>query len=116
MQSDHELLLSAYANFNAREIDAVLEKMHPNVDWPNGMEGGRVHGRQGVREYWTRQWKLVDPHVEPIDFRTDGPGKTTVTVHQVVRSLEGDVLVDQIVEHVYFIEGGLIRKMDIGSE
>jgi hypothetical protein len=116
MQSDRELLISAYANFNARKLDAVLESMHADVDWPNGMEGGRVHGHEGVREYWTRQWGLVDPHVEPVGFREAAPGKTTVTVHQVVRNLDGDVLVDQMVEHVYFIEGRLIRRMDIGGE
>jgi SnoaL-like domain len=113
MQTDRELLISAYANFNARAVDAVLALMHNDVDWPNGMEGGRVHGHQGVREYWTRQWSLIDPHVEPMDFRSDEPGKTTVKVHQVVRSLEGEVIVDQMVEHAYLIEDGLIRRMDI---
>ncbi len=116
MENDREVLLAAYANFNARALDAVLENMHPNVDWPNGMEGGRVHGHQGVREYWTRQWSLIDPHVEPVGFRTDGPGKTTVTVHQIVRSLDGELLVDQMVEHAYLVEDGLIRRMDIGGE
>jgi ketosteroid isomerase-like protein len=116
MPNDQELLLAAYANFNARALDAVLALMHEDVDWPNGMEGGRVHGHQGVREYWTRQWGMIDPHVEPVGFRTEGPGKTTVTVHQVVRSVDGDVLVDQTVEHVYLIEGGFIRRMDIGGE
>jgi hypothetical protein len=32
------------------------------------MEGGYVHGREGVREYWTRQWAIVGPHVEPLSF------------------------------------------------
>jgi hypothetical protein len=116
MQSERELLTSAYANFNARELDAVLESMHADVNWPNALEGGRVHGHEGVSEYWTRQWSLVDPHVEPVGFREDGPGKTIVTVHQVVRSLDGNVLVDQMVEHAYFVEGGLIRRMDVGGE
>ncbi len=113
MRTDRELLLVAYTNFNARAIDAVLETMHPDVDWPNGMEGGRVHGHGGVREYWTRQWAMIDPHVEPVSFRADGPGKMTVTVHQVVRGLDGNLLLDQMVEHTYLIEGGLIRRMDI---
>jgi hypothetical protein len=29
------------------------------------MDGGYVHGREAVREYWTRQWTMVSPHVEP---------------------------------------------------
>ena len=91
MRTDRELLIAAYTNFNARAIDAVLDTMHPDVDWSNGMEGGRVHGHQGVREYWTRQWGMIDPHVEPVGFKTDEAGTTTVSVHQVVRSLDGDV-------------------------
>ena len=49
-----------------------------------------------------------------LSFRTDETGTTTVTVHQVVRGLDGSILVDQMVEHAYLIEDGLIRKMDIG--
>jgi hypothetical protein len=116
MHTDLELLRAAYSNFNTRALDKVLELMHEDVDWPNGMEGGRVYGHQGVRAYWTRQWSLIDPNVEPVGFRTDGPGKTTVTVHQVVRNMDGDVLIDQMVEHTYLIENGLIRKMDISNE
>lgn len=116
MRTNRELLIAAYSNFNARALDAVLALMHNDVDWPNGMEGGRVHGDQGVRDYWTRQWGMLDPHVEPVSFRTDDSGRTIVTVHQVVRSLSGDVLVDQMLEHAYLIEDGLIRRMDIGDE
>ena len=111
--AERELLIEAYAYFNARELDAVLRTMHANVDWPNGMEGGRVHGHDGVRQYWTRQWGILDPHVEPVRFRDEKPGVVAVSVHQVVRDLSGAVLVDQMVEHVYRIEDGLIREMRI---
>lgn len=114
--SDRELLISRYRNFNARVIDAVLKVMHPEVDWPNGMEGGRVLGHDGVREYWSRQWTLIDPHVEPVAFRSGEGGLITVSVHQVVRGLDGKVLADQMVEHAYHIEDGLIRSMHIGGE
>ncbi len=113
MAAYQDLLTAMYAQFNAREMDAVLERLHPEVDWPNGMEGGRVLGREGVRAYWTRQWGMIDPHVEPVGFAVDETGDTVVSVHQVVRDLEGKVLVDQIVSHVYTIEDGLIRRMEI---
>jgi hypothetical protein len=108
-----ELLTAAYSRFNARDLEGVLQLMHADVDWPNGMEGGRVHGHEGVREYWTRQWGMLDPHVEPVGFATDEAGDTAVSVHQVVRDLEGKVLVDQMVTHVYRLENGLIRSMEI---
>jgi hypothetical protein len=111
--SERDLLARIYAAFNNRDIDSVLAVMHPEVDWPNGMEGGRVHGHAAVRDYWTRQWGVVDPHVEPRRFTTDDAGQTVVDVHQVVRGLAGDVLSDRMVQHVYVLRDGLIRSMEI---
>jgi hypothetical protein len=87
--------------------------MHPDVDWPNAWEGGRVVGKGGVREYWTRQWSSLDPRVEPIEFVTDAQGRVIVNVRQVVRDLQGHVLFDGLVEHAYTFEGGLVRKMHV---
>jgi hypothetical protein len=108
-----DLITRTYAGFNARDIDGVLKVLHPDVDWPNGMEGGRVLGHAGVRDYWTRQWTLIDPHVEPTAIQTDASGLVIVDVHQVVRDLSGALLMDRMVQHVYTIEQGLITRMDI---
>ena len=113
MQEPRELLLGAYRDFNARAIDAVLARMHPDVVWPNGMEGGFVYGWQGVREYWTRQWEILDPTVEPLNIAEDENGRWVVDVHQVVRDREGKLLLDTTVRHAYQIENELIVRMDI---
>jgi ketosteroid isomerase-like protein len=108
-----ELLHRAYAAFNQREIESVLALMHSNVDWPNGMEGGRVLGTGAVREYWTRQFEVVDSYVEPKNFTTEADGRIAVHVHQVVRDRAGKLLADQMVQHVYEIRDGLIGSMEI---
>lgn len=113
MTADRDLLRRAYDAFNARDIDGALAVMHPDVEWPNGMEGGYVHGHGAVREYWTRQWRVIDPHVEPRSFGTDETGRIVVDVHQVVRDPTGRVTADQMVQHVYVIRDGLIRSMEI---
>ena len=113
MLADREILASAYNHFNARNIDAVLKTMHQNVDWPNGMEGGRLHGHSEVRDYWTRQWAVVDPHVEPVSFTTGSDGRIIVQVHQTVRDLAGNVILDQMIQHVYLLQDSLIRSMEI---
>ena len=107
------LLKRAYAAFNARDLDAALATMTGDVVWPNGMEGGVVHGHEGVRAYWTRQWGAVNPHVDPVDFKQDESGRIAVSVHQVVRDLSDNVLLDRMVEHVYSLKDGLIQSMDI---
>jgi hypothetical protein len=111
--SSIELIQRAYQSFNARDIDAALTTMQPDVEWPNGMEGGTVHGHAGVRQYWTRQWGMINPHVEPVTFHVDEDGRVRVGVHQVVRDLTGNVLLDRMVEHLYLLEGDLIRSMEI---
>jgi ketosteroid isomerase-like protein len=108
-----DLLRRVYAAFNRREIETVLAVMHADVDWPNGMEGGRVRGKDAVRDYWTRRFKTLDPRVEPQNFHTEPDGRVAVSVHQVVHDAAGNLLVDQIIQHVYEIRDGLICRMEI---
>jgi ketosteroid isomerase-like protein len=110
---EEELLRQAYAAFNARDIDGALGLLHPDVDWPNGMEGGREVGHDAVRAYWARQFGLIDSQVEPVRFDVDDEGRIMVDVHQVVRDLEGEVLSDGRVRHVYRFRDGLVARMDI---
>jgi ketosteroid isomerase-like protein len=111
--SGTELLKKAYAAFNARDLDGALATMQPDVIWPNGMEGGVVHGHAGVRAYWTRQWGMINPHVDPAGFNEESDGRIAVSVHQVVRELSGKVLMDRMVEHIYTLQDGLISSMEI---
>ena len=80
MSDDVELLRRVYELFNRRD-----------------MEGGHVHGRDGVRSYWKRQWAMVDPHVEPVEMSPSSEGEVTVKVHQAVRDLKGNPLADRMV-------------------
>ena len=107
------LIAQAYAAFNRRDIDSALALMTDNVSWPKASEGGRVVGKQEIRAYWTRQWKDFDPHVEPLEVIDREDGLTEVKVHQLVKSLNGDVLSDSEVWHIYTIGNGLIERMDL---
>jgi len=109
------LLHKLYAAFNARNIAAAVALMHPYVEWPNGIEGGRVDGHAGVCEYWTRQWALIDPRVNPQRFALDPDGRIVIDVHQVIRDLAGAVIADQMVRHIYRVSSGLIEQMEIGE-
>jgi ketosteroid isomerase-like protein len=113
MSDDVELLRRVYALFNGRDIESVLAAMHPDVVWANGMEDGHVHGRDEVRSYWKRQWAIVDPHVEPVEMSPNGEGEVSVKVHQVVHDLEGSLLADRLVTHVFQMRNGLIQRFDI---
>lgn len=120
MDSDIEVLKSIYDHFNARDIDAALAVLTDDVAWANGMEGGHVHGPQAVREYWTRQWTIVSPHVEPVSFRMAADDAILAEVRQSVFDLEGKPLLGQVhglrnktVEHIFRFRRGKIARFDI---
>jgi nuclear transport factor 2 (NTF2) superfamily protein len=112
-ENENKILRAAYRDFNARNLDAVLSLMARDVEWPNGWEGGFVYGHDGVRDYWTRQWAAVDPHVEPVEIHKLEDGRLAVKVHQVVHDHESKLLFDGFVRHVYRLQDGLIARMDI---
>ncbi len=114
--TSEELLRTMYDGFNARDIDAVLAAMTDDVDWPNAWEGARVHGHEEVRDYWTRQWAAIDPHVTPVGFQTRAGGdgvRIEVEVEQTVRDLDGQVVASGTVRHVYAMRAGLVARMDV---
>ncbi len=113
--NDHQLIEQAYDAFNARNIDAALKLMHPQVKWPRAWEGDHAIGHEEVCSYWTRQWQEIDPVVTPIHIGQQPDGTFTVTVHQVVRDLDGNLIFDGTVLHLYTISNGLIKQMVIGA-
>ena len=115
MADIRDVIEQAYAAFNARDIDGALSLMADDVSWPKASEGGTIVGKEEVRAYWTRQWGEFDPHVEPLSMRYEDDGKTRVAVHQIVKSLEGEMLSDTEVVHVFTMFGDLIAGMDLGD-
>ena len=47
--SEIALLRAAYAVFNARDMDAAVALMTPDVVWPKAFKGGFVRGPEEVR-------------------------------------------------------------------
>ncbi len=113
MANTQTLIAQAYSAFNRRDIGRALALMSETVSWPKASEGGRAIGKEEIRAYWTRQWQEFDPHVEPLEIIDRADGKTEVKVHQLVKSLGGEILSDTEVWHVYTLANGLIERMDI---
>lgn len=118
-----QIVREMYASFNARDIDGVLAVLADSVVWANGMDGGHVEGKEAVREYWTRQWAVVSPHVDPVDFKQAGDGAIVVRVRQTIRDLEGRPieeaihgLRDKTVGHVFHFEQDKVSRFDIADD
>ena len=114
MPDSQAVLRRAYRAFNARDLEAAVELMHPEVDWPNAWEGGRVVGRAAVRRYWSRQFHAISSEVEPQEFTEEPDGAITVDVHQVVHEASsGELISDSRVRHRYRFKNGLVVRMDV---
>ena len=123
MDEDIKVVERMYDRFNARDIDGVLIALTEDVAWANGMEGGHVHGHEAVRGYWTRQWAIVSPHVEPISFDRAPDRSIVVEVRQTIRDLHGRPLQDQsfaltdkTVGHIFSLHDGKVTRFDIRDE
>lgn len=117
MADTKTLIEQAYSAFNKRDIDGALAMMTEDVSWPKASEGGRVVGKEEIRAYWTRQWGEFNPHVEPLAISEEDGGQVVrVRVHQLVKSLQGEVLSDSEVLHVFTVNNGLIAAMELGNE
>ncbi|MCW4113757.1 nuclear transport factor 2 family protein [Aurantimonas sp. MSK8Z-1] len=120
MDAETDLLTRLYRRFNARDIDGVLADLADDVAWANGMDGGHVQGHEGIRDYWTRQWSMVDPHVEPVGFTRRADDVVVAEVLQTIRDLEGNPLEgqthglkDRTVLHVFRFRNGKVARFDI---
>jgi hypothetical protein len=113
MSSEEQMIESLYDRFNARDIEGVLSNLSENVVWANGMESTHVHGREAVRAYWTHQWQVINPRVNPLKVNTNTDGSILVEVHQIVDDLDGKLLLDEKVGHVFQVEGGKVKRFDI---
>lgn len=120
MDGDVKILERLYDRLNARDIDSVLTALTDDVVWANGMNGGHVHGHDALRGYWTRQWAMVDPHVEPLSFHRTADGAVIAEVLQTIRDLdcnplEGQThgLKDKTVGHIFRLRDGKVARFDI---
>jgi hypothetical protein len=120
MENGVELIKRLYEDFNARDIDSVLAMLTEDVMWANAMDGGHARGHEGIREYWTRQWSMVSPHVEPVGFRKVEDGSIFVEVVQTIRDLDGKLLQtqthglrDKTVDHIFQFKEGRVSRFDV---
>ncbi|WP_342645338.1 nuclear transport factor 2 family protein [Mucilaginibacter sp. CSA2-8R] len=108
-----ELIKKAYQAFNNRNIDTILQMMHSDIKWSRAWEGDYARGHDEVKAYWQRQWQEINPKVTPVTFVERTNGTLAVEVDQLVIDLEGRILFDGKVKHIYTIENGLLKQMDI---
>jgi ketosteroid isomerase-like protein len=102
-----------YAAINDGDIDAAIALMHPDVDWANGLEGGRARGHDAVRRYWEKIAASLALELTPLRIEADSKGRIVADTHQAIRDLDGKPLAHQRIRHVFTFRDGLIKRLDL---
>lgn len=111
--TDRDLLENAYAAYNRRDVDGLLELLTEDVDWPDG--DARLIGRAAVRRYWLHQFTQTRTHDEPVRFVALPPDRTVVHIDQTVRDRHGRVLSRGALRYSFTVREGLISRLDIAA-
>lgn len=114
MANDTEFIKHLYEDFNARNTDSILAKLTEDVMWANGVDGGYVHGHKDLKDYWERQWSILNPQIEPVSFRKTEDGSIFVDA-LFTGQCQGQThgFKDMPVGHVFHLKDGLVSRFDI---
>jgi ketosteroid isomerase-like protein len=105
-----------YKAFNDRDVGTLMDAMHPDVDWPNFLEGGRVRGRDALRQYWSEQFAMVQPEASPIEMLEVSGDRIVVRLHYLIKAMEGGgVWTDEITSNTFTFADDLVLSMDWGE-
>ena len=108
-----DLLAAAYAAYNRRDVDGLLELLTDDVDWPDG--DARLVGKAAVRRYWLDQFTGTRTHDEPVRFVDLAPDRIAVHLEQTVADRQGRVLSRGAFRYSFTVRDGLISRLDIGG-
>ncbi|ATQ42527.1 nuclear transport factor 2 family protein [Caulobacter mirabilis] len=112
MGEDEALVTRLYEALNRQDVDALVALVHPDVDWQDLLDGGRRHGPEAMRDYWTQQFAVIRPEVSPIAFERLPDGRLAVQVFMTIASIEGRPWEQGPARFAFTLDGGLIRRMD----
>ena len=108
------LVREAYSAYSSRDADRLLSLVHDDVGWPDD-DGGRLRGKEALREYWREQWTRVRVHDDPREVVPLDDGRVRVVIAQVVRDLGGVELSRGLVTHLLRLRDGRVQWLDIDT-
>jgi uncharacterized protein len=103
-----ELLRGAYQAFSRGEFEAVVDLLHPDVEWvppPSSLDPRPLRGREAVREYLSPNF-FEDQSAEPLEIVEDG-NRVLVVARVRARGRGSGIEIDQTVYHLFTIVDGL---------
>jgi uncharacterized protein len=102
-----EVVRAAYAAYSRGDVEAVLDLMHPDVEWhppPTSVDPHPIHGREAVREYLAPDF-FESQSAEPIEVIEEGDRILVVARVRAVGRGSG-VEIDSTTYHLWTVTEG----------
>jgi uncharacterized protein (TIGR02246 family) len=108
-----EIVHSTYAAYSRGDLEAVLELMHPDVDWhppPTSVEPQPLRGRDAVRKFLTPNF-FETQQAEPIEVTVEG-NRVLVEAHVRARGAGSGIEIDGTAWHLYVFEDDQVVRFE----
>ncbi|NQE64947.1 nuclear transport factor 2 family protein [Caulobacter sp. RHG1] len=109
------VLARSYEAVNAQDLAATRAVLHPDVSWPDTLEGGRLHGRNAVVAHLAQLFALTRPNVQLIRVVAETEGELDVEVQLLVEDHKGHIWSDTRARLTYRFRDGLLSDVIILS-
>ena len=103
-------LRQLHEEFNRGDVEAVVQMVHPDIEFFRAGGQSSVKGIAALRE-WMEPDALEEQHFEPLDFKVKGD-KVLVRVHATARGAGSGIEVDFVACAVYTLDDhGLVKEV-----
>jgi ketosteroid isomerase-like protein len=108
-----EIVRSTYAAFSRGDVDAVLELLHPDVDWhppPTSVDPQPLRGRDAVREYLAPNF-FESQRAEPVEVTVESD-RVLVEARVQARGAGSGVEIDSTAWHLYVVRDDQVVRFE----
>lgn len=113
MTPDEDRIARLHAAINARDLDATVACYAPTARFADPLDGGEVHGLEGVRAHFARLFDTARLEISTLDCRLEPDGRWRARLQVVVRGRSGGLWQDGLVTIWYRLDGGLIVDQEV---
>jgi ketosteroid isomerase-like protein len=103
-----EIVRSAYEAFNRRDMSAMLDRIHPDVELRTTVE--THYGHTGVADWIARADEVFDALVMTVEQTIDLDDRVVASVRERAGGKGSGIEIDQHFTHIWTLQAGRVVK------